>query len=106
MKYRVIIQPSAHQDMRVSIVWGREKWGVLQAQKWAQGIRKAIATLADFPERHPVAPELEQEALGDEVRQMGFQRYRILYTVKEKAVHILHIRGSYTVTQDETTPLQ
>lgn len=103
MNYRVIIQPSAHQELRVSIAWGREKWGDEQAQKWAQGIRKAIASLATFPERHPIAPGLEHEELGHEVRQMIFHRYRVLFTVGEKTVHVLHIRGSYTgeVSEEE-----
>ncbi len=101
MKYRVIIQPSAHKELRTSIAWGCEKWGVEQAQKWAQGIRKAIASLATFPERYGLAPE--QEEPSHEVRQMIFQRYRVLFPIGEKAVHVLHVRGSYTGgVNDET----
>lgn len=96
MQYRVITQPEAQQEIRISLAWGHEKWGAEQAQKWAQGIRKAIASLSTFPERYPIAPELEQEELGDEVRKMVFQRYRILFTIKKDTVHILHVRGSYT----------
>jgi plasmid stabilization system protein ParE len=95
IKYQVITQPDAQQEIRESLAWGHKKWGVAQAQKWAQGIRKAIASLSSFPERYPVAPELEQEQLGDQARQMVFQRYRILFTIKENTVHVLHVRGAY-----------
>jgi len=96
MKYRVITQPPAGQDIRSSLIWGRDHWGVEQARKWAQGIRKAIASLSTFPERYPLAPQLEQQELGSEVRQMVFQRYRILFTIKGDSVHVLHVRGSFT----------
>jgi plasmid stabilization system protein ParE len=96
MKYRVKTGTPAQQEIRISYVWGCEKWGVSQAQKWVQELRKAIASLSMFPERYGFAPEQEQEELGHEVRQMIFQRYRVLFTVKETTVHVLHVRGSYT----------
>jgi plasmid stabilization system protein ParE len=95
VKYRVKIEVPAQQDIRTSLAWGRKNWGVAQAQKWAQELRKAIATLATFPERHPIVPELEQEELDDEVRQMIFQRYRVLFTIKRNTVHVLHVRGAF-----------
>src|SRR5438128_497423 len=95
MTYRVKTELPAQQEIRASLAWGREKWGVAQAQKWVQGLRKAIATLSTFPERYPIVPELEQEELGHEVRQMIFQRYRTLFTIKKNTVHVLHVRGPF-----------
>lgn len=95
-KYRIILETTALQDIELSYVWGREQWGAEQAKKWYGILKAAIRTLSTLPERHPIAPELEREELGDQVRQMVFQRYRILFTIKENTVHVLHVRGSYS----------
>jgi plasmid stabilization system protein ParE len=54
----------------------------------------AIASLATFPERCPLAPEAV--GLHFEVRQFLYGRkphvYRILFTIEGDTVNILHIR--------------
>ena len=54
----------------------------------------AFASLAEFPERCPIAPE--NARFNFEVRQLLYGRkprlYRILFTIEADTVHVLHIR--------------
>jgi hypothetical protein len=54
-----------------------------------------------LPLGYPIAPD--QEEYPVEVRQLVFGRYRILYTVQKKTVHILAVRGAY-VSPDMALP--
>lgn len=103
-KYKVKLETTALRDIELSYVWGCEQWGVEKAKTWYRAIKGAIRTLATIPERHSIASELEQEELGDEVRKMVFQRYRILFTVKQDTVHVLHVRGAHKgeVSEEES----
>ena len=92
--YQIVVEEPARQDMENSYSWGCEKWGIAQAQKWYEGVIAEIATLSTFPERHPIAPETHDE-FQEEIRQMLFQRYRVLFTIRGDAVHVLHFRGAY-----------
>jgi hypothetical protein len=70
---------------------------------WFIAMEEAIASLANFPERCPLAPETERSPLAPEterspfeVRQLLYGRrphaYRILFTIRGDVVHVLHIR--------------
>lgn len=64
------------------------------AVKWFNGLEAAIQTLKDFPQRCPLAEE--SRAFDLEIRQFVYGKrvgaYRVLFTVVEDAVHILHVR--------------
>lgn len=89
--------PSAHKDLKDSYDWGYKRWGATKAKQWMKEAQKAVFSLSQFPERHPIAPEADEFKI--EIRQMIFQRYRILFLVGDDTVHVLHIRGSH---HDET----
>lgn len=93
MKYRIVIEPTAKHDMDVSYHWGVTVWGVTKTQHWMNRLLAAMGSLADFPERNPLA--LENDEFTQDIRQLTFHRYRILYTIQKKTVHILHVRGAY-----------
>jgi hypothetical protein len=42
------------------------------------------------------SPCPENEEFAPEIRQMVIGRYRILFTIKGRKVHVLHVRGSYS----------
>lgn len=94
MKYHVVFELSAARDLDKSYEWGCTEWGKAQARKWHSKILQAIRTLAEFPERQPLAPENEE--FDEEIRQLVYGRYRILFTIREDAVYVLHCRGAYT----------
>ncbi len=62
--------------------------------RWFQGLRQAVATLADFPQRCALAPE--NAVFPFEVRHLFYGRkphvYRIIFTVEGNTVAVLHIR--------------
>jgi plasmid stabilization system protein ParE len=93
-RYNVIIEDSAKLDVQDSYDWGCRVWGVEQTHKWVRELRGAIVKkLALAPLSFPVAPESDE--LGEEIRQMIVGRYRVLFCVRSRKVHVLHIRGAY-----------
>ena len=93
-RYKVSFAASAEQDLAVEYGWGCRSWGVAQAKKWVRAIKAAINNLKTFPEGRPLAPENGQ--FPYQVRQLIFQRYRVLYTVTDNTVYVIHLRGAYT----------
>ncbi len=98
MRYSIKVEPTAQRDIQLAYDWGKETWGVKQANKWSRELAKSIRSLGEFPERYPLA--LENDEFKYEVRQMTFQRYRVLYTIKNEDVEVLHVRGAYIGDQE------
>jgi len=46
-----------------------------------------------LPKAFPLAPENDE--FSEEIRQMVAGRYRVLFTIKGRKVHVLHVRGAY-----------
>lgn len=93
MKYRVIIEQSAHEDMEAITLWLAQR-SKAAAKKWYWEVREAIESLDRSPQRCPLAPE--NGAFDEEIRHLMHGRrrhvYRVLFTVSNSAVHVLHIR--------------
>jgi plasmid stabilization system protein ParE len=66
----------------------------LHAPEWLAGLEDAIQSLTERPARCPLAPEAEET--GEEIRQLLYgsraHAYRILYVVRGRTAHVLHIR--------------
>ena len=93
-RYVVIFEESAQADMRESFNWGRRTWGKDEAQHWVRQLQKAVSDqVAVVPKAFPLAPE--DDEFSEEIRQMLIDRYRILFTIKARKVHVLHVRGAY-----------
>jgi plasmid stabilization system protein ParE len=93
-RYAVIFEGSAQADVRESYDWGKRAWGKHEAQQWVRLLRKAVMDqLAVVPKAFPLAPE--DDEFSEEIRQMVVGRYRILFTIEDRKVHVLHVRGSY-----------
>jgi plasmid stabilization system protein ParE len=65
------------------------------AQRWHDGLSRAIDSLAKLPTRCPVS-QADSRALGCEVRQLLYGKrrgvYRILFTIAGDTVWVLRIR--------------
>ena len=94
MKYAIIIEAPAEQELDEAFLWACAMRSLPQAEKWFIGLMGAIASLSRFPKRQPLAPE--NDAFDEEIRHhlygRGRGQYRILFTVRDRTVHILHIR--------------
>jgi plasmid stabilization system protein ParE len=100
-RYRVVFEVSAQTDVRESYEWGCRVWGSAEADKWLRQLRVAVSRrLAVLPFAFPHAAENEE--FVEEIRQMIVGRYRVLFTIKDLSVHVLHVRGAY-VEDDRPT---
>jgi plasmid stabilization system protein ParE len=93
MKCTVIVQPSAQQEMEAAYEWiaGR---ALLTAARWYNGLLQVLKSLADNPQRCPLAPE--DEYFPEEIRNLLYGRrkniYRVIFTIRGDSVHVLHFR--------------
>ena len=93
MRFRVVIQPPAKLDIEAAYLYLRE-FSVGAANKWLNGIEKAIRSLEMWPRRFGLARESRE--FPEEIRQLIYGkrsgRYRILYVIRGRTVHVLHVR--------------
>jgi plasmid stabilization system protein ParE len=93
-RYAVVFEESAQSDVRESYDWGCRAWGKKEAERWARQLRTAVLSqLSLIPKGFPIAPEDDEFSV--EIRHMIVGRYRVLFTIKGRRVHVLHVRGPY-----------
>jgi plasmid stabilization system protein ParE len=101
--YQVIILPAAERDIGEAYEWLAEQDNEA-AIRWYNRLLEVIFSLDTFPERCPLAPE--SEFLNSEIREIFHGRrqykYRILFTVSENEVHVLHVRHGARLALGET----
>jgi len=91
MAYLVRITARAERDLAL-LYEDINAAGSVAAQRWYEGLKQAILSLARRPNRSPVTPE------NKKLRHLLYGRkphvYRIIYRVSErpKQVDVLHIR--------------
>lgn len=102
-EYRVILQPEAVEDMETSYSYIERQQSTEAANTWATGLMDAINSLKMMPLRCPLARE--NAAFPVEIRQLlhgkRSRTYRIIFTIRNDTVSILHIRSS---AQDDLKP--
>ena len=72
------------------------------ALRWYEGLMKAFHSLKKNPLRCPVAPE--SAFFEEEIRQLIYGKYRILFTVEGETVFVLRVRHGamdYLKSEDE-----
>jgi plasmid stabilization system protein ParE len=94
MAFRVETSAEAESDADGILEWLLSQHAGETGIRWFLELDDAIASLATFPERCPLAPETVRFPF--EVRQLLYGRkphvYRILFTVEGDTVNVLHIR--------------
>ncbi len=102
-RWNVIVELPAQRDIAEAHLWLAEQ-APDAADRWFDGIYDTIGSLEIFPERSPLAPE--SKFFNSEIREIFHGRrqhkYRILFTVSEKEVHILHVRHGARLALGET----
>ena len=103
MSHRVIIQPSAFDDLDETLTYLTKHYSPATVSAWYDGCSAAIESLAENPERCSRARESDK--LGVEIRQLLYRRHRsvhrILFTLRENSVRVLYVRHS---ARDDMTP--
>ena len=94
MTFRVETTATAEQDGDGILEWLLSEHAGGTGMRWFVGLQDAIASLAEFPMRCPLAPE--NAAFPFEVRSLLYGHiphvYRILFTIEQDTVYVLHIR--------------
>jgi plasmid stabilization system protein ParE len=94
MIYKVVTTPEAQEGLRDAYRFIRQG-SPEAAKRWARGVRKAIRELSRSPARCSIAPE--SVAFDGIIRELFYGAgnrgtYRILFTVIDKTVFVLHVR--------------
>jgi plasmid stabilization system protein ParE len=91
--HTIHIFPRAMADVRAAVAW-RSQRAPAHAARWHAGLLAAIRSLANGPERCPLADEAAD--LGLELRELLYGRrrnvYRILFLIDRQTVNILRVR--------------
>lgn len=98
MGYTIIVEERAKADIREAARW-MAQYSPEKATLWHFEIEDAILSLEQMPKRCPRAQE--SHIFKREIRQLIFGKYRILFTIEDETVRILHIRHS---AQDHWRP--
>jgi plasmid stabilization system protein ParE len=92
MKYRVVIQRLALEDLEESYRWAAGH-APETAARWLARFQAKLETLSDDPRRYPVAPE--NRKVTREIRQLLFGRrpnvFRVVFTIVNSEVRVLRI---------------
>ncbi|NEQ37381.1 MAG: type II toxin-antitoxin system RelE/ParE family toxin [Okeania sp. SIO3I5] len=89
MIFQVEISPSALSDAENVFLWIQQQ-NLQKASEWYNGFVDAILSLETFPNRCTIAPESAD--VGREIRQLIYNKHRILFVVKEQVVQVLRVR--------------
>ena len=101
--HQVNILPSAERNISEAYEWIAER-NPDDAIRWYNRLMELILSLDTFPERAPFAPE--NKSLRRGIREIFHgqrqYKYRILFTVTENKVHVLHVRHGARLALGET----
>lgn len=87
MSYRVIVFPRAKRQLLDQAVWWSENRSLDQALRWLAGFERALASLANNPQRCALARESED---------FDFAVRELRYGLKNRPTHraIFEVRGA------------
>jgi toxin ParE1/3/4 len=86
---KVVLPPDAEAEIEAIYIYIAAR-APAPAIDWYNGCIEAIRSLADFPERCPSAPE--SRTFGRDLRHLLYGNYRIIFTIHDGRVHVLHVR--------------
>lgn len=89
MSFKVLITEQAETELDEAYHWIANE-SIERAVSWFNGLVEACESLSSNPERCPYAPE--SDAIGAEIRQLLYGKYRVLFMVRDGTVYVLHIR--------------
>ncbi len=89
MTYKIVVQPAARAEAAGIYKYLHER-SPQAAERWLVGFDQAARTLEGMPERCAHAPE--NRWFKREIRQLLYDQYRILFTIRGRTVRVLHVR--------------
>ncbi len=89
--YKIEVTTTAEVEAEDAILWIKQ-FSPDGARHFSEGLIKAIKSLQTNPFRCSLSPE--NEFFYEEIRQLIYGKYRILMTIADQTVYVLHIRHS------------
>ncbi len=89
MTYRVELSIRAQADIREAYEYIGEH-GPASPDAWKAGLDRKLTSLETFPESCSLAPE--NDLVSDEVRQLFYGPFRLLFTIRGSKVYVLTVR--------------
>ena len=74
-RLRVVLAPSARHDIREALIWSKERFGQLAAERYRELIKQALRDIVADPER-PGAVDRKELARGVRTYHLFFSRER------------------------------
>jgi plasmid stabilization system protein ParE len=90
LRYQVIFRKEARDEAVQAAAYIAHQGYPETALRWYEGLVDAIDSLATMPERCGYANENDRFAI--ELRQLLYKPYRIIFTIRDATVHVLHVR--------------
>jgi len=87
---RVIFREAARDEAVEAALYIAGRGSAESAARWYEGLVEALDSLRRMPERCGFARE--NDCFSVELRQLVYKSHRIIFTVREKTVHVLHGR--------------
>jgi plasmid stabilization system protein ParE len=95
MAFEIVYSLEAERDLDVILTWLLEEGSGETGLRWFQRLQDAISTLRELPHRCPLARE--NASVPFEMRQLVYGRkphvYRVLFTIDDNTIYIVHVRG-------------
>lgn len=91
MRYRVIISAEARQEAIEAGRYIEAQSGRGAAGRWFDGLVSAVGSLSSMPRRCPRARETGI-LFAVELRELHFHSHRLIFTIRDDEVHVLHVR--------------
>jgi plasmid stabilization system protein ParE len=91
VRYKVIFRPEARDEALDAADYIAEHGSPDIALHWYEGLEAAIRSLESMPARCGYAREHEAFP-GVELRQLVYKSHRMIFTIRENEVHVLHVR--------------
>ncbi len=99
MRYTVIFRAEARDEALDAADYIAEHGSHEAALRWYEGLEAAIRSLETMPAHCPHARERDAFP-GIELRQLLFGSHRLIFTIRAREVHVLHIRHAAQANAD------
>lgn len=96
MSFRVVLTARAERDRDSAYQWFADNYSRTFAARWYNGLQSALSSLAENPARCGLAHE--NDKFPFELRELLYgsrvNKHRVLFSIHEELVLVLHIRHS------------
>ena len=110
MTHRVVLAAQADRELEDAVNWWAEHRSPQQAARWYAGFSEALSSLAENPQRYPLARE--NGRFPYELRELHYgvgsrPTHRAVFTVRPEIVLVLSIRhAAQAELSEEDLPKQ